>query len=225
MEEIWVDIKGFEGKYQISNTGKVISLNYNNTKQPKLLKIKKNKYGYNEVCLSKNNKRKFYLILTLVANHFLVKPAEDMIPMHIGNIDDDNVTNIAYGYRTEILHNMYKKGNRKIGKPSGNKLSYNGKSYKSISKIAEDYNISSRLLLKRLNKGWTLEEALSIPKLDNYKKLKIPLYKYNDKLYSIKQLAEISNGISESAIRKRLARHWNIDEAVEIPLSINKKGK
>ena len=39
--ETWVDIKGFEGKYQISNQGHVISLNYNNTGKPKLLKIRK----------------------------------------------------------------------------------------------------------------------------------------------------------------------------------------
>lgn len=43
MEEKWVDIKGFEGKYKLSNKGRVISTNYNNTGQPKLLKIKKNK--------------------------------------------------------------------------------------------------------------------------------------------------------------------------------------
>ena len=30
MEEIWVDIMEYEGKYQVSNTGKVRSLNYNN---------------------------------------------------------------------------------------------------------------------------------------------------------------------------------------------------
>lgn len=30
MEEIWKDIKGYEGKYQISNLGNVKSLNYAN---------------------------------------------------------------------------------------------------------------------------------------------------------------------------------------------------
>lgn len=57
MEE-WTDIKGYEGKYIISNTGKVVSLNYNNTGKPKESKLKINKYGYNEVKLSKNNKAK-----------------------------------------------------------------------------------------------------------------------------------------------------------------------
>ena len=38
MREIWKDIEGTEGKYQISNCGNVISNNYRGTKQAKLLK-------------------------------------------------------------------------------------------------------------------------------------------------------------------------------------------
>lgn len=30
MEEVWKDIEGFEGKYQVSNLGNVKSLNYAN---------------------------------------------------------------------------------------------------------------------------------------------------------------------------------------------------
>ena len=48
MEE-WKDIKGYDGKYRLSNTGKVESTNYNNTGKPKELKLKRNKYGFNEV--------------------------------------------------------------------------------------------------------------------------------------------------------------------------------
>lgn len=51
--EIWGDIKGFEGKYQVSTEGNVRSLNYNNTGQIKNLKKKINKYGFAEVKLSK----------------------------------------------------------------------------------------------------------------------------------------------------------------------------
>ena len=51
--EIWKDIEGYEGKYQVSNTGKVKSLNYNNSGQEKKKKKKINRYGYNEVKLSK----------------------------------------------------------------------------------------------------------------------------------------------------------------------------
>ena len=37
MQELWKDIKGYEGKYQVSNFGRVKSLNYNNTNQEKIL--------------------------------------------------------------------------------------------------------------------------------------------------------------------------------------------
>lgn len=216
MEEIWVDINGYGGKYKISSKGHVMSMNYNNTGKPKELKLKINRYGYNEVKLSKNNKTKNYLIITLVAEHFLVKPADDMIPIHIGDISDDSVENIEYGYRSEMLHLTYKKGRRKIGKPSGNIVSYKGKAYRKWSELARDYKISPELMFKRLNRGWNLSEALEIPSNLN-KHLKVKLYKYNGKLYTVKQLSEIS-GISEKNIYERLKRGWDIESAVEIPL-------
>ena len=221
--EFWKDISGYERKYQLSNTGKVKSLNYNNTGKEKLLKIKKNRYGYNEVTLSKNNKRKFYLLITLVAEHFLTKPAPDMIPMHIGAIDDDSVENITYGYRSEMLHLMYKKGRRKIGIPSRNIVSYKGKQYYKWADLARDYGIDGKLLQKRTSKGWKLDEALEIPTDRTEFRLQKRLYKYRDKLYSVKQLSEKFN-ITEKNIYRRLARGWSIEEAIEIPIAQRKGG-
>lgn len=222
MKEIFVDIKGFEGKYKLSNTGKVMSMNYNNTGKPRLLKLKVNRYGYNEVKLSKNNKTKNYLLITLVAEHFLHKPAPDMIPIHINEPNDDSVENIAYGYRSEMLHLMYKKGHRKIGKATRNKISYNGKQYKKFSDMARDYKIAPKMLQKRISRGWTLNEALEIPKLENSQKLNVRLYEYQNRLYSVKQLSKIS-GIDGKTIYKRINRGWNIEEAVEIPTGKKRK--
>ena len=42
MTEIWKNIIGYNGKYQVSNTGKIRSTNYNNTNQTKELKLKLN---------------------------------------------------------------------------------------------------------------------------------------------------------------------------------------
>lgn len=221
MNEIWVDIKGFEGKYKLSNKGKVISLNFNNTGKPKELKIKKNKKGQNEVTLSKNNKRYFYLLITLVAEHFLEKPAPDMIPIHLGEIDDDSVENIAYGYRSEMLHLVYKKGHRKVGKPTRNIVSYKGKQYATFSDMARDYGIAPKRLEKRTSRGWTLEEALEIPTKRKQHKLNVQLYEYQGKLYSVNELSKIS-GITAKTIWKRLKRNWNIEESVEIPVGKRK---
>ena len=220
--EIWKDISGYEGKYQVSNMGRVLSLNYNKTGKPKLLKNVKNHWGYNEVSLNKNNIRKTCLIITLVAEHFLVKPAPDMIAMHIGDVTDDSVENIAYGYRSEVLHLAYKKGRRKKGNPTKNFISYKGKQYCKWADLAKDYGITGKLLDKRIRRGWTLEESLEIPINRKEFMLRKKLYEYKGKLYSIKQLSELAR-MSERTLYKRLRRGWSVEEAVEIPLCKNRK--
>ncbi len=222
MDEIWKKIDGFEN-YEVSDKGNVRSLNYNNTGKPRNLKQKINRYGYNEVKLSKNNKTKNFLVSTLVAQAFLNKVSPDKEVMHISDINDNSVGNLKYGYRSEILHQTYKRGRRKIGKPSKNFISFNGKQYKKYSDLARDNNITPRRFFKRLEKGWSLDEAISIPVIRKEHRLHKKLYKYNDKLMSVKQLSEFS-GLSESTISKRLDRGWSIEESIEIPnLRNNKK--
>ena len=53
MHEIWKDIIGYEGKYQISNTGKLKSVRLGI-----LMKPMKCTNGYLSACLWKNNKQK-----------------------------------------------------------------------------------------------------------------------------------------------------------------------
>jgi len=218
--EVWKDIEGFENKYQVSTEGNVKSLNYNNTHQERLLKPKINRYGYREVQLSKNNKTKNYLISTLVGRAFLKQPAPDMEIMHINDSQDDSVDNLMYAYRSQILHATYKRGKRKIGKPSANTISYFGKGYKNISKLAKDHGIKGHEVYKRISRGWTLEEALEIPlhRPNNKKILNVQLYEYNGKLLPVKEISR-QCGINAKALYKRLARGWSIEEATEIPLA------
>ena len=65
-QEIWKDIPGYEGLYQVSNLGEVKSLG-----REVLLKPIRNKKGYLLVALYKNHIRKFKLIHRLVAQTFL----------------------------------------------------------------------------------------------------------------------------------------------------------
>lgn len=224
MEEVWKDIEGYENKYQVSDRGNVRSLNYNNTGQPRNLKQKINRYGYNEVKLSKNNKTKNFLVSTLVAQAFLNKVNPDKEVMHISDINDNSVDNLKYGYRSEILHQTYKRGRRKIGRPTKNFMSYNGKQYEHYIELAKDYNLKPRNLFKRLENGWSLDETINIPVKRKEHILHKKLYKYNDKLMSVKQLSALS-GINEKTLYKRLARGWSVEESVEIPLGRNKKWK
>lgn len=220
MEEIWKKIDGFEN-YEVSNKGNVRSLNYNNTGKPKNLKQKINRYGYNEVKLSKNNKTKNFLVSTLVGKHFLNNKSPDKKVMHIGDVTKNDIENLKYGYNSEIKYRMYKNGKRKIGKPSKYNFSFDEEQYKIFSELARDNNLKPKLLFKRISRGWTLEEAVKIPKNRKEKILKKALYEYNGKLMSIKQLSEIS-GHNEKMLYKRLSRGWSVEEAVEIP-NLNKK--
>jgi hypothetical protein len=70
-EEIWKDIPGYEGKYQVSNLGNVKSLNYNHTKKERVLKLGKNPGGYLMIVLCKENKKQTKTIHQLVAITFL----------------------------------------------------------------------------------------------------------------------------------------------------------
>ena len=72
--EQWRDIEGYEYLYQVSNEGRVKSLNYRHTGRDKLLKPQSNNKGYLQVNLYKDRKRKHQNVHRLVAEAFLPKP-------------------------------------------------------------------------------------------------------------------------------------------------------
>lgn len=72
--EIWKDIAGYEGLYQVSNFGVVKRLNYKNTGNDKILAFKKHPQGYVFVALWKNGSFKNYFVHRLVALAFLDNP-------------------------------------------------------------------------------------------------------------------------------------------------------
>lgn len=220
MIEKWKDIEDFEGKYQVSNTGKVRSINYNNTNQSKLLKIQVSKKGYNRVNLWKGNKCKQYSIGLLVARAFLEKENENFVVTHIGDRSDDNVKNLKWV--SQSVANLKK--NKSIQAREIEPI-YTKNEINEYKKIANDNNISTHQMYKRLYEGWDIDEAINIPMNRKERILRKRLYEYKDKLYSVKQLAEISeHKITDKTIYKRLARGWTVEESVEIPLA-GKKGK
>ena len=70
-EEIWKDIEGYDGLYQISDKGRVKSLKFG---KEKILKLQKDTNGYLQVRLSKNGKQKMFQIHRLVALAFISNP-------------------------------------------------------------------------------------------------------------------------------------------------------
>lgn len=87
--EEWKPICGYEGFYEISNYGRVKSLDYNRTKQEKILRQGKNKYGYLMVVLYKEGKGKTIKVHRLVAQAFIPNPNNFRCVNH----KDENKTN------------------------------------------------------------------------------------------------------------------------------------
>lgn len=95
--EIWKDIEGYEGLYQVSNSGKVKSLQrilykptakYKTTVNGRILRHGYNRKGYPVVGLSKNNKLKTFPIHRLVAKSFLGMTTEN-----VNHLDFDKTNN------------------------------------------------------------------------------------------------------------------------------------
>ena len=89
-KEIWKDIEGFEGMYQVSNMGNVKSLNYNHTGKEKILKGRDTGIGYLQLHLYKDGKRKNYFVHQLVATAFCENQEEYTEVNHINEDKSDN---------------------------------------------------------------------------------------------------------------------------------------
>lgn len=106
--EVWKDIYftykevlyDYTGLYQVSNLGKVKSLNYNHTRREKELKIFITKDGYRRVTLyDKNGKSKQFCIHRLVAHMFISNIENKLFVDHIipvSNGGTDCVENLRW---------------------------------------------------------------------------------------------------------------------------------
>lgn len=105
MEEIWKDIDGYEGIYQVSSHGKIKSLdkiiNGGGARQyirkGRIRKPVSTEKGYLRVLLTNNGKRKGYFVHRLVALAFLAKDHSRKHVNHINHIKSDNlVSNLEW---------------------------------------------------------------------------------------------------------------------------------
>ena len=83
--EIWKDVKGYEGLYQVSNLGRIKSLRTN-----RILKNIKDKDGYEIIFFSIHQNQKCFKIHRLVAEAFIPNPDNKPQVEHINSISEDN---------------------------------------------------------------------------------------------------------------------------------------
>lgn len=98
--EIWKDIKGYEGLYQISDLGRLKSLSRLTKNRwgkyllkERIVKGYSSKEGYISVKLTKNKKETSFKIHSLVCSAFLNyvnSKTDDLVIDHVNNIKSDN---------------------------------------------------------------------------------------------------------------------------------------
>jgi hypothetical protein len=166
--EIWKDINGLEGSYQISNKGKVRSLtrvivwkdrNRKSTFKGGLVKTFKDKYGYLQVKLQTKNRQTGYSVHKLVATAFIPNPFNLPLVNHIDTDKTNNVVdnlewttpkgNTAHAVKNGVHANMRK--GKKLTPEDIPTIRRRKASGESPTKIAADYKIHRCYLYQIVN--------------------------------------------------------------------------
>jgi hypothetical protein len=128
--EIWKDVKGYEGLYQVSSFGRVKSLpktwvackNSIRSHNGMILKLT-NCIGYNSLALMNNGKRKQCFVHRLVAEAFINNTNINNEVNHINGVRNDNrVENLEWVSHAENIKHADRIGLRTM--PKGN-IHYN----------------------------------------------------------------------------------------------------
>lgn len=152
-QETWEDIIGFEGIYQVSDLGRVRSLDRviptltrgNRHIKGKVLKLGYDKDGYRTISLRNKKINKLAKVHRLVAETFLPKVDGKYQIDHINGIRDDNrVENLRWCTNKENLNFPIAKGNRSnsIRNSYKNNPSLREQRSKKFSEIAKKVPIS-----------------------------------------------------------------------------------
>lgn len=156
--EQWKDIVGYEGLYQVSDMGRVRSLetkdNRGRIRHGKIIKPRNNGHGYLGVCLCKNGKPEQYYVHRLVAGAFCDNPNKYKTVNHKDeNPQNNHASNLEWCtqkynncYGTKLIRNVLNRDYKTTCKKRKTiKLSLDGTflgEWESASKAAKDAGLS-----------------------------------------------------------------------------------
>jgi len=184
LEEIWKDIKDYEGIYQVSNLGRVKSIarkvkysrgnhSYYQYQQERLLSANQKSNGYLEYSLYKDSKRTHKYIHRLVADAFIDNPNNLPVVNHIDEDKQNNKVdnlewctvsyNNTYGTRIDrkVKNTDYRKNSRKIiGEKNNIRIVFYSivaaKKITNINRSSIESVLSGRI---KSSKGWYFYDA------------------------------------------------------------------
>lgn len=211
MKEIWMPISGFEGLYEVSNLGRVKSLervNYypdgriHQRKKEKLLSTKPDKRGYISVVLCKDGKIYPHCLHRLVAEAFIPNPEGKPNVDHIDTNPSNNmVDNLRWVTQQENALNPLTRKNiseSKKGHPYwGRPLTEEEKKKISEAHKGRKFSEERRKAISEAHKGKSLSE-------ETKKKLSESL-----KGHPVSESAR--QKMREKALGRNKGRHWKTE--------------
>jgi len=177
-KEIWKDIKGYEGLYQVSNYGRVRGLITSQGRRKGILKPYDHD-GYKRINLYKNKKVKKYYVHRLVAQAFISNPNKYPEVNHKdGDKSNNHISNLEWCTSSQNQIHAYK-----IGLQKYNPKIHENNNYRGIKCKVTDNVTGKTIKFENMKKA---SEFLGYYKNYIYKKKKKYGNVFNISNYTIK---------------------------------------
>ena len=160
--EVWKPVKGYEGFYEVSNKGRVRSVERRDARgqlrKSKIMSVKKIQ-NTKKVTFFRNGKSKTFSLKKLVAGAFLeAQKADEKLVYVDGNPDNICAENLKWQKKAQKKHNIYRFEDNKTGEV------FEG----SISDCSEAWGITKTALLNRARKGSVTKTLIGVAGLRTF---------------------------------------------------------
>lgn len=140
--EVWKPVAGYEGIYEVSDCGRVRSLDRvietarcSRRIRGRVLSPKNNTGGYQQVSLFRDGKRKDYLVSRLVAEAFCEHPEGNDVVNHLDNTPSNNrASNLEWTTHLGNAQHSVRQHRRRV-RPV---VRSDGRTYAKLRQVAED---------------------------------------------------------------------------------------